>query len=256
MKDEIMILDRGLHDANPVVCGHQICEPSYWYQSVRDYYLLHFVLSGKGTFQNQNAVYSLGEGDMFVIRPGESTRYQADDKEPWHYVWIGFTSMLDLSAPLGKDVLHVPELRYLFESLILAKDLSDSCEYYLSAKVLELLFHLDKQLKEDKSASVYVKKAAAYIRTNYMKEITVAGLAGMLNLERSYFSFIFKKEMGMSPQQFLIDCRLNKAAELLSLYRYKVEAAAYACGYEDPSAFSKIFKKKFGVSPIKYASNK
>ena len=256
MKDEIIILDKGLYDANPIVCGHQICEPSYWYQSVRGYYLFHYILSGKGTFENQGRMYRLGEGDLFIIRPGESTKYQADAEDPWHYVWVGFSSVQDLSRAVEQDVLHVPELRYVFEDLIRARELTENCEYYISAKVLEILCQIDRRHPGEQNAPVYVKKAASYIRANYMKEITVAELSAMLNLERSYFSAIFKKEMGVSPQTFLIDCRLNKAAELLTLYHYKVEEAAYACGYTDPASFSKMFKKKFGVSPRKYTSIK
>lgn len=252
MKDEIIILDKGLHDANPVVCGHQICRPSYWYQSVRNYYLFHFILSGKGIFQKEDKKYVLKEDDMFIICPGESTKYEADSENPWHYVWVGFSSVLDLSKILTENVMHVPDLRHIFGDLILAKQITKNCEYYISAKIMELLCRLDKQDSEEDKTSLYVKKAAAYIRANYMKEVTVSGLASMLNLERSYFSSLFKREMGISPQSFIIDCRLNKAAELISLYKYRVEDAAYACGYADPFNFSKMFKKKFLVSPREY----
>ena len=77
----------------------------------------------------------------------------------------------------------------------------------------------------------------------------------MVGINRSYFSNLFKKELSVSPQEFLINYRLDKAAQMLSETEDSVGNVASAVGYADPLAFSKAFKQKFGVSPRSYRNN-
>ena len=71
-------------------CGREICEAGHTYgPAVRQEYLLHYVISGKGTFTADGKTTELGAHDAFLIMPEETTVYRADAKEPWSYVWAG-----------------------------------------------------------------------------------------------------------------------------------------------------------------------
>ena len=124
---------------------------------------------------------------------------------------------------------------------------------YLSAKAWEILAYF---FANDKSAvsriEDYAERAKTCIEADYMNGITVTDIAKRLNLERSYFSTIFKKSVGVSPQQYLGEFRLNKAAKLLISQHMSVSEAAYATGYTDIVNFSRMFKKHFGMSPTEY----
>ena len=85
-----------------------------------------------------------------------------------------------------------------------------------------------------------------------MNKLTVEGIARKLNIDRSYFSNLFKKKMGVSPQRYITELRLNKAAELMTAYGQTPLVAACSVGYQDLFAFSKIFKSRFGFSPREY----
>ena len=74
----------------------------------------------------------------------------------------------------------------------------------------------------------------------------------MLNLNRSYFSELFREQMGVPPQTYLINLRLEKAAELLTVYGETPATAGVSVGYPDIYHFSKIFKRHFGLSPRQY----
>ena len=85
-----------------------------------------------------------------------------------------------------------------------------------------------------------------------MTDLTVTKIAKMLNLERSYFSTVFRKTFGVSPQTYLSNYRLEKAAELLLADDASITDIAYATGYSGVINFSRMFKRRYHVSPSEY----
>ena len=70
--------------------GFEECEPGHAYgPAVRNYYLIHFVKSGKGVFSVGGNDYALEKNSAFLIRPGVVSYYRADSDDPWHYAWLG-----------------------------------------------------------------------------------------------------------------------------------------------------------------------
>lgn len=61
--------------------------------------------------------------------------------------------------------------------------------------------------------------------------------------------------MGVTPQQYVINFRINKACELMSNHTLTISDISRSVGYYDTLGFSKIFKKETGVSPRKYREN-
>ena len=72
-------------------CGFAECEPLHSYgPATRPNYILHYVMKGKGIYQVGETKYHLKEGQAFLIEPESLTFYQADKKDPWSYLWVGF----------------------------------------------------------------------------------------------------------------------------------------------------------------------
>ena len=72
-------------------CGLEHCLPTHAIEhSIREEYIIHFVLEGKGSYTINGITYFLTASQMFLIRPGEEVRYAADPEDPWTYAWIGF----------------------------------------------------------------------------------------------------------------------------------------------------------------------
>lgn len=258
-QNDIPLLNKGFHDINPVVCGWQDCDSGHSFgPSIREYYLIHYILDGKGIFERQGTVYSLGKGNMFLIRPYELTYYQADADNPWSYVWIGFNGaiaeeLIDGSGFDRSPIVYSPSSAFIFKNMISADKLGQSVEIYLCG----LIFELFARLKEENNvntcaAQAYARRAENYIQSNYMYDISVAGIAKMLGIDRRYLYRIFVEYIGTSPQKYLLKYRLGKAAELLSQYDCIVSEAARSCGYKDTFNFSKMFKKEYGISPSEY----
>lgn len=251
--ENYLIRNMGYSDISPVICGQERCEPSHAFgPASREYYLLHFVVSGKGVFENPQGTYKVGASDCFLIKPHELTFYKADDKNPWHYIWIGFECKNE-NVLTDSTVIKSKQIAEVFRSVPNIAHMESGKEAYLCAKLWEIISILSEDEKPASHESQdYVEQAISCIETEYMMDISISQIAKRLSLDRSYFSTLFKKYTGVSPQQYLSDFRLEKAAELMTRYNYNVTQAALSTGYADVFSFSKMFKRKFGVSPIVY----
>ena len=83
----------------------------------------------------------------------------------------------------------------------------------------------------------------------------VQDLARYIGIDRCYLTYSFKKQLNMSPQEFIIMYRLEIAAGLLKSTNLSVGAISKRIGYSDPFAFSKAFKKGYGMSPKIYRNH-
>ena len=72
-------------------CGIERCAPGQtWGPGIRDHYLIHLVLSGKGVFEVGGRTWEVSQGQLFFARPSQLIRYTADEQQPWEYSWVGF----------------------------------------------------------------------------------------------------------------------------------------------------------------------
>ncbi len=253
----LLLKNLELQEVNPIQAGWERCLPGHSFgPALRSFVLLHYVVSGRGSFSTGGKSYSVGPGQIFVIRPGETTFYQASQTEPWYYIWVGFELGLPLPKALKQDVLTLPRAEPVFSGIRELSQVQEGREYSLCGKIWELFSLLEQDTaggsSHSHSSDLYVNKAKTYLETEYMREISVAGLARQLNLDRSYFSKLFKKATGKSPQRYLTDLRLEKAAKLLREYGKTPGEAASASGYPDVFSFSRMFKRRYGVSPREY----
>lgn len=111
-------------DLNIYHCGSEHCKPGHAYgPAVRDHYLFHYILAGKGSFFVDNRHYSLRQGQGFLIYPGIVTYYEADLADPWHYVWVGFNGL--------KVETYLEAAGFSRENPILTKRAGNQIDHYL-----------------------------------------------------------------------------------------------------------------------------
>ncbi len=97
----------------------------------------------------------------------------------------------------------------------------------------------------------YVESAARFLQANSHLNVRVGDAAAHIGIDRSYLFTLFRQEMGLSPQEYLIRCRIKTACDLLLQPQITVAQTALSVGYE-PCAFSRAFKKAMGVTPEEY----
>ena len=248
-------------------CGLSQTEPGHSFgPALKPHFMIHYVLSGKGSFSIGGKRYPLNEKYGFLIVPDELAYYVADENDPWTYVWIGFggrraeeiVSQLGLS--LQQPVFKSEKSKDIYD---IVKDMMDhntfSVEDDLRRNGLLSMFlsviasGLSVTPKSDSgSANDYVNRAQAYVRSNYCNPIKVTDIADYVCINRSYLYTLFQNALGISPQQYLARYRIAKAVELLQLTSLPIESVAISCGYSDPLVFSKAFKQEKGISPSTY----
>lgn len=243
-ENSFLLTNRHLLDLNPVIAGTHDCDPGYGIQpAIRKYTLIHYVFRGKGTLFNAEGSHPVHAGQAFLIRKGELAHYQADTEDPWYYCWIGFDGDLASRFDTLPTILTPPES--IFSQIIKAAETPTEAEYRMAGE----LFHLYAELSSSHSRrNPYVRQVENFIRLSYMRPLRIGQIAQQLNLDRRYLARLFKEQVGISMQQYLLQVRMEAADQYLN-QGYSVRESAKMSGYEDISNFSKLYLKHFGRSP-------
>ena len=250
--------------------GWEKCAPAHSFgPAARNHYLFHYVLSGTGTLMADDSkgvtqTYSIKSMQGFMIFPNQITTYVADHDLPWEYVWIEFDglrvkSILDtIGLSLDKPVYHArnKNLRkdMANEMLYIARN-KDASPFHLIGHLYLFLDYLmrsaaDEQMESGgKLRDFYIHEALTYIEHNFQNDITIEDIASVCGLNRTYFGKIFKEALGKTPQEFLVNYRMLKAAELLKLTHLSIGGIGITVGYANQMHFSRAFKNCYGVSP-------
>ena len=124
----------------------------------------------------------------------------------------------------------------------------------LSYSLLEILdtFIASAFSKYPAYDSPIVRKAVSYINEHYHENIKLDDVASHLCVNRSYFSDMFKRKMGINFSDYLTDKRITQAGVLLKKSNMSVSEIALAVGYENQSYFSKVFKSHYDMTPKQY----
>lgn len=246
---EVFLENKEFVDFIPISFGYAACKPNQTLDlSARRYTLIHYVVSGKGTLELGGNLFRVNPGEIFIIPKHTVNHYQADAHDPWTYMWIAFT------GKLSADFSQLPPIMIfqsnLFYDMMKVKKINIMREEFVTSKLFELYRFL---FSKDASPN-YVSAVQNFIDYNYMRaDLSIENIAHSLNLNRSYLTRLFKKTIGISIQDYLIQVRMQHATTLLQTGT-SVQNTAYLVGYTDVFNFSKMFKKKFGVAPKIYVT--
>ena len=223
--------------------GKEQCDPGHSFgPATRNHYLFHYVLSGTGTLMADNS----------------------KGITPWEYIWLEFdglkvkealqTTFFSLEHPVyranSKELREIlkNEMLYIVEHCTASK-FHLIGHLYLFLDALTQSTHSNELTSSSKISDYYIKEAIHYIEQNFQNDISIEEIARVCGINRSYFGKIFRKSIGKSPQEFLMNYRMIKATELLSLTSLSISEISQAVGYDNPLHFSRAFKNVYGISP-------
>ncbi|WP_261305263.1 AraC family transcriptional regulator [Paenibacillus andongensis] len=252
--------------------GHNVAKPNYQVGPKRiECYSLHFVVEGQLLLQYEDRDAILKPGDICCFFPDESYSYRIYEPEKTlKLIWIAFQG--PQAAPLLQSLgltQTTPILRArcskevwtkLYALLHFISDQPDS--------VQDIGFSLDLQeklyavfavlMKEEKAINdakgivddiPWLKRSLDFMQLHYMEGISIKEVAEVAGVHRSYFSDIFKKMIGVSPNRYLYRLKMEKAAALISLGDRNITEVAYTVGYPSLYSFSRAYSNYYGYSP-------
>ena len=134
-------------------------------------------------------------------------------------------------------------------------------EFMIHTLTVELMIHLSRAMRNEWEENLRVKNGKArelvkiarqYMDENFEQGITVAEAAQYVFLSQGYFTRAFKDELGISPMNYLMRKRIEKACELLENNEIKVSSIAVQSGFSSPQRFNVALRKLMGKTPMEY----
>lgn len=268
-KNSYKVEEKGLVSLSVYNVGFQKCDPSYqWGPGIRDHYLIHYIISGKGTYDVKGVTHQLSAGDSFLVYPNTEVTYCADNHDPWEYAWVGFTgsdaAMILQATDFSKEnpvIKNTPEGEFIHKKILQIYDARGN-EFEHAVEMTGRLYtllasfmHSATQKVSSNSSQSYVQKGIEYITSNYSYPITVEDIASYVGLSRSHLFRSFETVLGQSPKEYLTDFRIKQACYLLEHSNLSITAIANSIGFDNSLYFSKSFHKMKGMSPKEYRAN-
>ena len=97
-----------------------------------------------------------------------------------------------------------------------------------------------------------LRQVLDYIHTNLDRNLSLVELAAIVQISPHHFARLFKQSTGFSPHQYLLNCRIQTAKQLLVQPGLTLAEIALQVGFHDRSRFTSVFRKHTGVTPKKY----
>jgi AraC-like DNA-binding protein len=228
-------------------------------------YQISYITKGQGVLETRDQSFEIKAGTVFTILPGQWHRYRPDPATGWDEYYVGFDGRYVsniFNQPFFKNsgnafrVGHNIMLLNSFKDIIeKVKGEHPGYQQQLAGRVMNILGEIVSVVKnqefEGKEIEKRIREAQFDIRERLDQSLNMEIFAGRYQMSYSYFRKLFKTYTGLSPVQYHLQLRLQRARDLLSSTNKSVKEIAFSLGFESQFHFSKIYKKKFGIAPKK-----
>jgi AraC-like DNA-binding protein len=254
----------------PLIVGFEKCDPAKPLITFKKpHFVIHFVLKGSGTYSIRGKNYDIHERTVFLNPAEEKISYKPHSTDPWEYVWIEFSGiaskvLLEEAGLTPDHPVYCPLTFERIETLLYSlvseslnrrgkKNLAITADFMSIFDVLISERKSPEDTNKPKFEKRVVEESLRYLEKNYAKsDISIDALAKSLYFNPTHLTKLFKKEMGVSMIQYVIDLRMKKACEMLSTHQYSISEIATNVGYSNQFYFSKVFKNYYKTTPSRY----
>jgi AraC family transcriptional regulator of arabinose operon len=253
--------------AAPLVTGHFRAGPgysAYRRHGTRDW-LLIYTMDGLGRFGYDGGALIVEAGMLVLLKPGTLHDYGVEPKlRRWELLWAHFLPRTEwlpwMEWPQVVPGLMCLDLKNPARRQI-ARRLRDvhrlafgpwRRRQTLAINALEEVLLWCDQLNPRAEGSVLdprLQAAIDYIGSNLGQKLDLTAVARAARLSLSRFAHLFREQVGLTPQRFIEQQRLERARQLLERTAMPVKSIAYEVGFTNPFYFSLRFKRYTGKSP-------
>lgn len=227
---------------------------------ITDSYLYCFTYSGSMQLMVDNRLVTLHKGQVLLLSLNIPHMFLNVENECYIFQ-IESASITTLlykeqyfANPSYPFILTDIEEKQLFDLLcdqLIKETQSEKNSHQIIISILDCLFSF---INRAVSAVVqhedgFVSQIIKYIESHFKENITLADLSEYTNVSIYHLAHTFKEKMGISPIQYVINCRIEYAKKLLVNSQMPIIDIAYETGYDNPNYFNMLFKKICGMSP-------
>ncbi|TCC94708.1 AraC family transcriptional regulator [Pedobacter hiemivivus] len=227
-----------------------------------------YCVLGKGYFTIDNKKFEVGT-NQFINVPATDKymRYWADDQDPWTIYWVhfkgeriaDFNKSLDITITSGAQKIPFNQQAIdiwngIYGCLDMGyglRNLSNAnfCLYNFLATFYFPENHM--QVKKVEELDM-ITETIVYMKDNVNRKLRKEDFSKNYSISNSHFAYLFRKKTGMSPIDYFIHLKMQRACQLLHSNNDKIKEICLNLGYEDQYYFSRLFKKNMGISPEHY----
>lgn len=243
------------------------CDSSWFCDaSVPPFSSIGLILQGEGTICVDGNELHPKAGQLYLLPAKTRQSFFTSNENPYRKYYCHFevtcqeTELFQLiRLPLCIDAADPKRARELFLAMIAAcretgvlsalktkQTLFDLLAYYLECCPPDSIALIGEAFDSPLS------QAIAYVQTHLHQPVSVQEMAEAAGYHPSHFTRLFQKRMGISPGQFILHKKTERAVELLTATTLSIAAVADALGFGSQFYFSNFFKKQTGMTPSQY----
>ena len=230
--------------------------------------ILFYCVQGKGYYTLDGHTFTLNP-NQYVIVPATDKPlvYWSDTEDPWSIYWVHFTSDALQAFNRAYHIVRVHGTQFIphnekgiriweemYENLSRGYSPENLMNTNLCLYHLIATFVFSQQQNQNSSSpeKAIIRETIDYMKNNLDKTIRIEDFADLNKYSVSHFSKLFRLTTGMSPIEYFIHLKMQKACQLLYTEDSRVKQIAALLGYDDPYYFSRLFKKYMNTSPETY----
>lgn len=247
----------------PVSVGYFNCKPNYRLQRNSFYsYLLLVMLSGSLTYQTRKSIGVARAGQVLLLDCNTPHSYSAQGRCSFTFVHFDGAQSREIFEEIeGQygNLIQVADVMSLHESIGEIMNLMREEKRVGEAQTSAMLYNILMQLLDASGSSgsgslgnTVVDRAIAHIQEHLSEKLTVDTIAQNIGYSPSYFARIFVEETGMSPYQFVVKSRMERAQQLLQTTRIPIQDIAFQTGFNSAANFCYAFRRYCGKTPQQY----
>jgi AraC-like DNA-binding protein len=237
---------------------------------ILDEYHFVFITEGRGIFESKTAgKININPGDGFCLFPGEWHRYKPLKQVGWTENWIGFSGTIpdlimkeyffDKKQPLVRKCANIQVMNLLKSTSQLVSEQPYGFQRLASGLCMQLIaemYNAKQGIKQTDQQNSLISKAKYIIHNQINEHIDFQAMAENMGISYSTFRRDFKRQTGLSPLQYHLLLKIEKAKELLINTELKAKEIAYKLGFDSDYYFCRLFKQKTGISPAQFRAQR
>lgn len=250
--------------------GKFLAGPNY-YTTREDFasYLIQMTVDGCGQLEYDGQTQLVPPGHFFLIDCKKRQHYYtAPGSDSWHTMWVHFyganakayyDAFLTHNNGSHTGIFPVPAKALSIFNMLMELDTKGQNQIMSDFQAASLLTQI---LTECVLSTMTMGKASdmpqiiqgvrMFLLNHFHEKHTLEDLGNRFNINPYYLQKQFKRYVGMSPSEYQIYLRMNRAKELIRSTRQPIGEIAYAVGMENLGYFTRLFKKQEGMTPQEY----